>query len=387
MKQIQLKGFLLVFSLLYPLAISATSLSPYVTRQVQKAYSLQQQDKSDQAIALLEQIDTEQDYARAYINRMLGQLYWQQELADQAITYLTLAVDSQALLGDERKDSTKMLADLLLQQKSFKLAQVRYKSLLTQYTAPKELASLWFRIAQAQYHQQEWQGVEHSINQHQGHQLRSGQTVAVVALNMKLAAQLGQQHWLDAIDTARTLREREPDNPLWWRQLVTLYIHTEQRDKALAVLQQTERNGIALDDQQLKLLARLYANAQIPEKAAQLYQQIAGIDSSPILLAEQANYWQQAREWPKAINSWQKATKLDSSYYLPLARLYLNVQDYQSALHVLEKLPIRTEDVTLLKVQALSALKRKEEALTLIKAQHEKAPSAVTLQWIKYLTN
>ncbi|MDG3084907.1 hypothetical protein P7F88_01895 [Vibrio hannami] len=57
----------------------AQELSSYTVRKVQRAYQLQQEGSLKQAIDMLESIESSRKFDVAYVNRMLGSLYWQTE--------------------------------------------------------------------------------------------------------------------------------------------------------------------------------------------------------------------------------------------------------------------------------------------------------------------
>ncbi|MDB1125714.1 tetratricopeptide repeat protein [Vibrio algarum] len=182
------------------------------------------------------------------------------------------------------------------------------------------------------------------------------------------------------------MRELEPYNYLWWKQLTTLYIYTEQHNKALITLQQADRAGFELSEQLLILMAQLYAQNKVPQKAGETYARLKSLESRPELLAQQATYWQLAKEWSKASSSWRKAATLDQKYYWQHTLLMLKLNDFTAALASINQLSEITSDVLLAKTQALSALGHRSQALQVVTELHKVDPSDNSLHWIKYLT-
>lgn len=361
-------------------------LTQRTARQVQLAYEMQLNEKPNEAIDLLKGVSTTKKYDIAYIARMLGGLYWQIEQPKQAIKALTLAVEEKVLASEQHRDAQRMLADILLMEGEYQLAEYTYRELVPVYTRVSDLELVWLRIAQAQYQQQKWSLVETSINHQQRYLKEAKLQPKVTPLNMKLGAQIAQKKWHSALTTAKSLRELEPYNYLWWKQLTTLYIYTEQHNKALITLQQADRAGFELSEQLLILMAQLYAQNKVPQKAGETYARLKSLESRPELLAQQATYWQLAKEWSKASSSWRKAATLDQKYYWQHTLLMLKLNDFTAALASINQLSEITSDVLLAKTQALSALGHRSQALQVVTELHKVDPSDNSLHWIKYLT-
>lgn len=374
--------------LLFSSFTSANSeqLTPGTARQVQIAYELQLKEKPHEAIQLLEKLKTSKKYDLAYVRRMLGGLYWQREQTKQAIKALTLAVDAQVLAQDQQLDTLRMLADILLMEGEYQSAESYYQKLVPLYQQASDLEWVWLRIAQAQYQQEKWVFVEASINHQQRYLGAANLQPKVLPLNIKLGAQLAQQKWQSALSTALSLRTLEPNNYRWWRQLVTLYMHTQQQDQALITLQQADRAGFELSEQYLKLMAQLYSQKGVPQKAAQIYVRLISLNNSAELLAQQATYWQLAKEWDNAGESWLKAAILDSRYYWQHTLLMLKLNDYNEALASVSQINEQTNEVLLVKIQVLSALGKNKQALQVATQLHKLAPSDESLRWIQYLS-
>jgi hypothetical protein len=374
-------------------ASAASELSEYTIRNVQKAYQLQEEDHVTEAVQLLLKTESSKQYDNAFINRMLGSLYWQVGNPNSAVKHLILAVDSEALPEKEHRESIRMLADLLMVAENYAQAEQRYLQLLNALNQSKttpatfsEYEAVWLRIAQVQYKQEKWSSVEKSVDQQQHYQYKAKMRAKAEPLKMKLGALMAQDKWKDAITTTRTLRELQPNEELWWRQLTALYMQTKQHSQALITLQQADRAGFKLTQQQLTLMAQLYGRADTPYKAAQAYERLDNLGSSSTLLAQQASYWQHAKEWDKALSSWKKAAALDSKFNRQYALLQMQQKNYQSALEAINRLNKPDTSTLLTKVRVLNELGKPEEALKIATAVHQQSPSESTLSWIKFLS-
>ncbi len=135
-----------------PASLSAATLSVPTAKQVQKAMNLQSQNNLAEAAAILESLNSGSSYDRAFADRMLGAIYWQQGNTLKAINALMSAEKSGALNPEEMRSAQRMLADLLLIQTRYSEALTRYYPLVADtQTTDKEAGEIWFRIAQAQY--------------------------------------------------------------------------------------------------------------------------------------------------------------------------------------------------------------------------------------------
>jgi len=373
----------LASTLLPSFTLNAAQLTHSAARQIQQAYQLQNKEQYAKAITLLKEINTSNQYDQAYINRMLGWLYWQQKQPTRAIQALIKAVDAKILSQDEALSSRRMLADLLLSEGKYQSAESYYLSLLKEYQDSITLSQLWLRVAQTQYQQQKWPQVETSI----GKLLKYQKQVQVTPLNMLLTAQLQQKKWLKAISTTRLIRNIEPTNIIWWQQLSNLYLYINDTKNALITLQQADRAGLKLSQQEKELMANLYAQADVPFNAATLYQNFDSLTVSEAQLQRQAIYWQSAKEWDKAIVTWTKATKFNTKYYWQIAVSNLQLNRYQATLDALKQLPNKTNQMLLLEVQALNELGKTDLALATAQQAHKQQPTSSSLNWIKYLSS
>ncbi|MBE3830805.1 hypothetical protein HJ015_23885, partial [Vibrio parahaemolyticus] len=82
--------------------------------RVQRAHSLAQEEKFKEAISTLESLDLSRGYDQAFVARMLGIFYWQNEQVKPAIKQLDFAVSSGLLQDEQAWQTRKMLADILL---------------------------------------------------------------------------------------------------------------------------------------------------------------------------------------------------------------------------------------------------------------------------------
>ncbi|MGL5654876.1 MAG: tetratricopeptide repeat protein [Vibrio sp.] len=382
-----MKRRILSYLLLSCLSVAsyAAELSPYTANRVMQANQLAQQNKLNDAIQVLKQTEISRSYDRAYVARMLGVFYWQNDQIPAAISSLKLAVESDELQDQQAWTTRKMLADLLTSQQQYRPALQHYYQLAAAIPSEQNGADLWLRVAQLHFQLQEWPAVLKAV----GHSAQYAPQDAVLPLSLQLGAELNLERWQPAIRSLKRLLVLEPQKSEWWRQLVSLELHVGQPKHALSTLALAKLQQVELTQQDLRLLAQLYAQHGVPERAAQVLDSLEDAASNQQLITERAIYWQRAKEWDKAIATWRLAAKQEAKYHWQVAQLLLQEGHYQQALTELElvKEPDQQAQVALAKTRALYKLNQLEAALLQAKRADTLQASDSAKQWIKYLSH
>ncbi|MEH0714818.1 hypothetical protein [Vibrio owensii] len=360
----------------------ANELSQYTATRVQRAHNLAQEEKLQEAISTLEGLDLSRGYDQAFVARMLGIFYWQNEQVKPAIKQLEIAVNSGLLEDEQAWQTRKMLADMLLNEQQFSKALPHYYDLSKSVPESQKAYEIWLRIAQSHYQLSQWNKVLSAMARYE----KYGQPDEMAPLSIKLSAELELKKWQPAIGTIKRLIAIEPERVEWWRQLVALYLRVDDDKRALDALALAKLKGVELNKDDLKLLAQLYGKRGIPERAAKVLGELNEVNSDSKLKAQQATYWQMAKEWDKSIASWRVAAKLDRQYYWNLSQLLVQEGHYKDALVALDKVSGRKADVALVKTRAYYKLKRIEDALANAKRANEIEPSTQAESWVKYLS-
>ena len=380
-----MKRVLIALSMLcFALSVQAAELSKYTANKVQKAQQLAQEEKVAEAIAVLKDLDSSRAYDKAFVARMLGVFYWQADKIQSAIQQLDYAVDSGLLQDEQAWVTRRMLADLLLNDQQFSKALPHYYQLVKSLPKEKKEDELWLRIAQSHYQLAEWEKVLSALQQYD----RFHQVDTVPPLSLKLGAQMLLKRWKSAVPTLERLIVLQPNKVNWWRQLVGLQIRLSRNKAALSSLALAKLQGVELSQQDLRLLAQLYAQCGIPERAALQISELEKSQSDVKLLVEQATYWQMAKEWDKAIEVWRLATSFKEKYHWNLAQLLVQEGHYKQALTSLDKVKAKDKKsaVALAKTRVFYKLNNLESALIQAKRAENLKPSQEAKGWIKYLT-
>ncbi|MGL1154444.1 tetratricopeptide repeat protein [Vibrio parahaemolyticus] len=360
----------------------AQELSQYTASRVQRAHNLAQEEKFKDAISTLESLELSHGYDQAFVARMLGIFYWQNEQVKPAIKQLDFAVSSGLLQDEQAWQTRKMLADILLNEQQFAKALPHYYELSKAVPKNQKAHEVWLRIAQSHYQLSQWNKVLSAMGRYE----KFGQPDELGPLSIKLSSELELKKWLPAIVTIKRLIAIEPERVEWWRQLVALHLRVDDSKRALDAMALAKLQGVALSQDDFKLLAQLYAKRGIPERAALIMEQLEDLNVDSQLKAQQATYWQMAKEWDKSIDSWRVAAKLNSKYYWNYSQLLVQEGHYQQALAALDKVKGRKADVALIKTRAYYKLNRLDDALANAKRANEIKPSNQAKSWVKYLT-
>ena len=98
-------------------------------KKVIKAFDLYNEEKVDEAIVLLREIDPSNDFDKATVNRYLGSMYAQKEKYDEAIKYSKQAVAPDVLNFADQEQTLKLLGDLYAGTEKYQEAKKAYVSL------------------------------------------------------------------------------------------------------------------------------------------------------------------------------------------------------------------------------------------------------------------
>ena len=379
-----IKKFVVALALVLVTGAAQAELSRYTAGKVQRAQTLQQEEKLGEAIALLAEMSPSKAYDAAFVQRMLGVFYWQKGDVKNAIANLSKAVESGLLKDEQAWVTQRMLADILLSDEQFKRALLHYYQLSKAIPENQKADELWLRIVQAHYQISEWKQVLSAMTTYE----KLNRVDEVQPLSMKLGAQLQLQKWRESLPTLQRLIMLEPNKAVWWQQTAGIQLRLSRSKDALDTLALAKRQGVELSQQDLKTLAQLYAQRGIPERAAVIYAQLKGAKTDVELVSSQAMYWQMAKEWDKAISIWALAAELDNKHRWPLAQLLLQEGHYRKAIAELDKVTLkgRKDDVELAKVRAYYKLENYDKAIIHAKLANNIKSTSASKSWIKYLS-
>ncbi len=267
-------------------------------------------------------------YARASSSRHLARHFLANKEYAKVIEYYEGALQAKGLADIANRELQRELAHAYLLNKNYPDAAATFKKVRASPQAAR--SDDYLLLAQAQFQTKDYVAVVDTLDRlsQQGFELDSGQLRQAMALYYRSGA------YPQAEVLLKKLLLREPDNPEFWHQLVALYLQQNQQRKALDQLALAHSKGVAFNEQQLLLLADLYAANKNPYAAAELLQSemrkktVADNGKNSRKLFE---FWLHAREKAKAIKALARAARNsnDITLFLYLAQLQMEQEDYR----------------------------------------------------------
>jgi tetratricopeptide (TPR) repeat protein len=143
---------------------------------------------------------------------------------------------------------------------------------------------------------------------------------------LKLASLYELKQYPQAAATLELMIAQWPEKKLYWTQLAQAYSSLQQNDKALAVAALAYRKKLMTTQADITYLTSLYANANVPYKAAAILQQAIEdkvVESSEKFWTLAADLWYRSEELEKALTAYEKAAADSSSGEIDLRRGYI----------------------------------------------------------------
>lgn len=309
-------------------------------KKVQAAFEAYNEDRLQEAIDILKEVDPSDDFDKAYVNRFLGNLIASQEgKGKEAFGYLEQAVNPKVLNDTEHSQTLKLLGDLSMQEQNYSEA-VSYYDQWMAFTCQED-AQVYTRKAQALYEQKKFDEVVPTADKAIALNKQEGKPDKNPYL-LKLSAFYENKKFPQTVAVAEELVNLFPDNPTYWIQLGSFYMLIERFDKAVQTFDIAYMAGFLEKDSQIKQLASLYANAGNPYKAAvvlEKYLKSGLLKKEAEMYANVANSFHQAKEYKDAAQYYGKAAQVDSDpeYYRKQGTLLLVAEDYRGAITALNK--------------------------------------------------
>ena len=359
-----------------------------VGKTLVKAFDLYNEEKLDEAIALLLEVSSSNEFDTATLNRFLGNLYATKD-EKQAIKYLTLAVKPDVLTFNDQASSMKLLADMLLQDKQYQKAIKAYEDWIL-FTGEQN-SDAYMRIANSYY----------LMNQHDKVLAPADDAIRFAAkpiegpYQLKMAALYELKRYKELITVVETMVQLFPENKQFWVYLGNFYTLTEEFGKALSTLQLAYSQGYLEKDSEVRMLAQMYANNNIPYKAAatmEKHMKSGLVKKDKTNLSFIASNYQSAREFAKAAEYYGELASLtnDAEAFRRQGSAYLAVQKYNEAIAAFDKaLSMNVDKPSSVYMSLVDAYfyqkKYKEAFAALMNAKKDPSMSRQVRSWESYI--
>lgn len=271
-------------------------MSEKTGKQVAKAFELYSQEKANEAIALLEQLDPKEDFDRAYLWRFLGQLYLDKDQT-KALQLMEKAVKLDVLGFKDQADLLRASGDLNMMAEKFDRA-IGYYEQWKNFTGEQD-GEVEFRIANAYYRLKQFAKIIAPADR----AIELAKKLKSDPYELKFAAYIELKQNKKAIEVSETLVTLFPAEKRFWVQLGQMYAMDERYDRALSLLELAYKEGLLKTENEIKLLAQLYNNNELPYRAAALLEKHVNaglIKKDRASLKAIASAYGAAREFDKA---------------------------------------------------------------------------------------
>lgn len=359
-----------------------------VGKTLVKAFELYNEEKLDEAIAALLDVDSSNEFDKATLNRFLGNLYATKD-EKQAIKYLTLAVKPDLLTFADQASTMKLLADMLMQDKQYQKAIKAYEDWIL-FTGEQN-SDAYMRIANAYY----------VMNQHDKVLAPADDAIRFSAkpiegpYQLKMAALYELRRYKELITVVETMVQLFPENKQFWVYLGNFYTLTEEYSKSLSTLQLAYSQGYLVKDSEVRMLAQMYANNNIPYKAASVMEKhmkdgLVKRDKTNINFI--ASNYQSAREFARAAEYYGELAVLtnDADAYRRQGSALSAIQKYNEAIAAFDKaLALNVDKPSSVYMSLVDAYfyqrKYKEAYAALMNAKKDPAMARQVRSWESYI--
>ncbi len=311
---------------------------PAVGKKVGKAFAAYSEDRIDDALTILLDIETSKEYDRAYVDRFIANMYATKGGSDSknALIYLNKAIKPNVLNEKEQSDSIKLLADLQMQEKEFKSALKNYADWM-KFTGEED-ANTYVKITQAHYELKQLDKMIAPADRAIALFKEPNQNPYI----LKLTSYYERKQYKNAVTVLENVLVLFPENKQWWIQLGMFYMLTENYTKALYTLDLAYKQGFLDKETQIKTLANLYATNDVPYKSAIILEKY--IDSGLIArtdtnLYTMANAFHASQGLVKAAKYFGETAKLSNNpkHYRRQGMLLQQSEKYSAAAVALQK--------------------------------------------------
>lgn len=313
------------------------ALGPRVGTKVQKAYGLYQEDKVEEAIAILTELNPKDDFDKANVDRYIGSMYAGIEgKGAEAIASMKAAVESDQLPFRDHSELLNNLGSLSMQALNYEDA-IKYFQEYIDFSLD-ENDRVYVGIANSYYELKQYEKVIAPAKKAIALQEKLSQNPYILVM----ASYYEQKNYKETVKAVEMLVKTFPNESKWWVQLGNFYALVEDYDRALSTYDVSYKNGYLSKDSEMKRLAQLYATTGIPYKAAiiqEKYIKSGLIKKDEQSLSIMASTFQNAKEYNKAAVYYGEAAKLsdDPDFYRKQGNNLMIMENYKAALIAFDK--------------------------------------------------
>ena len=307
-----------------------------VGKKVIKAFDLYNEEKLDEAIAMLKELDPSDDFDKATVNRYLGSMYGQKEQYKTAIKHLQLAVAPDVLNFADQEQSLKTLGDMYAGTEQYEKAKDAYVAWMD-FTGEED-ATVYTRIAQANYRLEKYNDVVAPANK----AIKLQKEPNKGPYQLKLGSYFELKDYKNMVKVGEEIVRIWPDDKKAWVSLGKYYLQTEDYKTGLATMEVAYKNGYFESEVDYKVLSNFYSLNEIPYKAALVLEKSINdkiVKRNKQNISAVASNYHRSKDIEKAAKYYEEAAKFDddAELYRKAGSLLLQSQNYSAAVVRLNK--------------------------------------------------
>lgn len=307
-----------------------------VGKKVIKAFDLYNEEKLDEAIAMLKELDPSDDFDKATVNRYLGSMYGQKEQYKTAIKHLQLAVAPDVLNFADHEQSLKTLGDMYAGTEQYAKAKEAYIAWMD-FTGEED-ATVYTRIAQANYRLEKYNDVVAPANK----AIKLQKEPNKGPYQLKLGSYFELKDYKNMVKVGEEIVRIWPDDKKAWVSLGKYYLQTEDYKTGLATMEVAYKNGYFESEVDYKVLSNFYSLNEIPYKAALVLEKSINdkiVKRNKQNISAVASNYHRSKDIEKAAKYYEEAAKFDddAELYRKAGSLLLQSQNYSAAVVRLNK--------------------------------------------------
>ena len=307
-----------------------------VGKKVIKAFDLYNEEKLDEAIAMLKELEPSDDFDKATVDRYLGSMYAQKEQYKTAIQYLEKAVAPDILNFADHAQSLKTLGDMYAGTEQFEKAKKAYV-LWMDFTGEED-ATVYTRIAQANYQLEKFKDVFAPADK----AIKLQKEPKKGPYQLKLGSYFELKDYKNMVRVGEEIVRIWPDDKKAWISLGKYYLQTEDYKKGLATMEVAYKNGYFETEVDYKVLSNFYSLNEIPYKAAKVLEKSINdkiVKRNKQNISAVASNYHRSKDIEKAAKYYEEAAKFDddAELYRKAGSLLLQSQNYSAAVVRLNK--------------------------------------------------
>lgn len=359
-----------------------------VGRSVTQAFELYNEEKVDEALKVLLEVRGGNEFDNAFLARFIGNLYATKD-AKQAIKYLEQATKPDILSYADQSASLKLVADLQSMENMHKDAIKNYEAWI-KFTGEND-PDVYLRIANAHYQLGEFSKALTPVD----NAIRYAKEPNKQHYMLKMGALYESKNYPKTVETVETMVQLFPEERQYWVYLGNFYTLLEDYQKSLSAFQIAYANGYLQSESELKMLGQMYANNNIPYKAATIYEKYlksGKIKKDRTMLNAVASNFQAAREFAKAAAYYGELAEMtnEADAYRRQGMAFMAIQKYNDAIRAFEASLARdSRDAGRIHMSMMEAYfyqgKLREANTSLQAAKRDPATERQTRSWENYI--